>query len=387
MPQTTQSTLAKKMNRLLPFVAIGTVADCQSILEPTNRLLVKAGLNILNQGQTPYPGLNELTKQTALGDKQIQGYQIGSRDLAFTYSPILNSSGRMSHAKLSIDTLAASKTNAPKLAQELVATNHQRKQDVKNITKDLEADAHSQVNSGSKLIWIQGDFSKGLTGLLASKLENQFQLPVAVVSKSGDVFTGSMRAGLGYHLPEILQRAEKYITKYGGHHQAAGFSTTESQIGPLRESLQQEFETYQPDIPSELNFIPEEFRDKIPPQIEHLKTRKEVIWLNDQNELSTDLLKETMSLDPFGQDFPMPEYLLPIQTYQSRLFGTQGQHLKINLPSGLVITSFNIDSNLQNKFFGSQQPQTIWVKVYVSQNTWNGRTNLELIGDVLEIKI
>jgi hypothetical protein len=97
------------------------------------------------------------------------------------------------------------------------------------------------------------------------------------------------------------------------------------------------------------------------------------------------LLKETLLLDPFGQDFPMPEYLLPIQTYQSRLFGTQGQHLKINLPSGLVITSFNLDSNLQDKFFGSQQPQTIWVKAYVSQNTWNGRTNLELIGDVLEV--
>jgi single-stranded DNA-specific DHH superfamily exonuclease len=113
----------QKLNKLLPFVAIGTVADCQSILEPTNRLLVKAGLSLISKEQTPYPGLDELTKQTALSDKQHQGYQIGSRDLAFTYSPILNSSGRMSHAKLSIQTLIADKSLAPSLAQELIETN------------------------------------------------------------------------------------------------------------------------------------------------------------------------------------------------------------------------------------------------------------------------
>ena len=40
-PKTKSSRLAK-LNRLLPLVAIGTVADCQSIIEPTNRMLVKA---------------------------------------------------------------------------------------------------------------------------------------------------------------------------------------------------------------------------------------------------------------------------------------------------------------------------------------------------------
>jgi single-stranded DNA-specific DHH superfamily exonuclease len=379
---TSQPTFAKKMNRLLPFVAIGTVADCQSILEPTNRLLVKAGLNTINQGQIPYPGLNELTKQTALGDKQMQGYQIGSRDLAFTYSPILNSSGRMSHAKLSIDTLAANPGNSSLLAQELIATNHQRKQDVKNITKDLETDARSQVESGKKMIWIQGDFSKGLTGLLASKLENQFQLPVTVVSKSGEIFTGSMRAGVGYHLPKVLRKVEKYLTKYGGHPHAAGFSTTESQIEFLRESLQEEFETYQPNISSELNYIPKEFRDIIPRQIRYLKTRKELVWLESQDELSADLLKETMSLDPFGQDFSMPEYIVPLERYETRLFGSEGQHLKINI-NGITLTSFYLDTDKQQMFFNEVQPSKLWVKVYVSQNSWNNRTNLELIGDIL----
>jgi single-stranded-DNA-specific exonuclease len=381
----TQTTLPKKLNKLLPFVAIGTVADCQSILEPTNRLLVKAGLSLISKEQTPYPGLDELTKQTALSDKQHQGYQIGSRDLAFTYSPILNSSGRMSHAKLSIQTLIADKSLAPSLAQELIETNQKRKQDVKNITADLEMRAKDQFDSGQKLIWIQGDFSKGLTGLLASKLENRFSTPVAVVSRSDESYTGSIRAGDGYHIPNLLKEVDQYLDKYGGHPQAAGFSTTQSHIQNLKKALQQQFASYTPTIDTSINYIPKDILSTIPESLKPLQNRPEIIWLESQDELTLELLKETLLLDPFGQDFPMPEYLLPIQTYQSRLFGTQGQHLKINLPSGLVITSFNLDSNLQDKFFGSQQPQAIWVKVYVSQNTWNGRTNLELIGDVLEV--
>ena len=174
------------LNRLLPLVAIGTVADCQSILDTTNRLLVKAGLQIITKNQHRIEGLTELLIQTGLWAKMESGYQIGSQDLGFTLSPILNSSGRLSHAKLSISVLLGQKTNAEnseKLVEntkKLIQTNTDRKQMVKDILEDLEIRAQKQKNE--PLIWLVGDWSKGIIGLLASRIVNQYNLPVIIIS-------------------------------------------------------------------------------------------------------------------------------------------------------------------------------------------------------------
>jgi single-stranded-DNA-specific exonuclease len=189
----------KKLNRLLPLVAIGTVADCQSIIEPTNRLLVKTGLQILQNKQHNIVGLNELINQSGLGEKMAQGYELTSQDLGFTLSPILNSSGRISHARLSIITLLAGNSNvrnatlieenqeywqenAADLASMLIQTNQDRKQMVKDILSEVETEAEKQFQEGNKLLWLEGQWNKGIIGLLASRLVNQYDLPVVVIS-------------------------------------------------------------------------------------------------------------------------------------------------------------------------------------------------------------
>ncbi len=183
------------LNKLLPLVAIGTVADCQSILDQTNRLLVKSGLQILQTKKYGIVGLNELMDQTGLNKKMEAGYKLNSQDLGFTLSPILNSSGRISHARLSISTLIAVKgqslvhenqefrdLTAQDLAGRLILTNQERKQVVKDILHEVESEAKSQYESGQKVLWLEGEWSKGIVGLLASRLVNEYNLPVVVVS-------------------------------------------------------------------------------------------------------------------------------------------------------------------------------------------------------------
>jgi single-stranded-DNA-specific exonuclease len=190
-----------KLNRLLPLVAVGTVADCQSIIEPTNRLLVKAGLQILQNDTHKISGLSELMTQAGLTKKISEGYQLTSQDLGFVLSPILNSSGRISHARLSIATLLKDPniTNSNQLVTEnikhfqesgeelakfLIDTNNERKAMVKDILGEVETEAKLQVESGRKTIWLEGEWNKGIIGLLASRLVNQYNLPVIVVSKA-----------------------------------------------------------------------------------------------------------------------------------------------------------------------------------------------------------
>jgi single-stranded-DNA-specific exonuclease len=195
-----KSSRLAKLNRLLPLVAIGTVADCQSIIEPTNRLLVKAGLQILQTNFHKIAGLSELMNQAGLSKKIQEGYQLTSQDLGFVLSPILNSSGRISHARLSIATLLKDpkifnsnqliteniehfQESGADLAKFLIDTNTERKTIVKDILGEVETEAKNQVESGSKTIWLEGDWNKGIIGLLASRLVNQYNLPVIVVSK------------------------------------------------------------------------------------------------------------------------------------------------------------------------------------------------------------
>ena len=199
----TKSTRLAKLNRLLPLVAIGTVADCQSIIEPTNRMLVKAGLQILQSNSHKIAGLSELMNQAGLSKKIQEGYQLTSQDLGFVLSPILNSSGRISHARLSIVTLLKdpkiNNTNqlvteniehfqesGAELAKFLIDTNTERKAMVKDILGEVEQTAKEQVQSGHKIIWLEDQWNKGIIGLLASRLVNQYNLPVIVISKMCD---------------------------------------------------------------------------------------------------------------------------------------------------------------------------------------------------------
>ena len=186
-----------RLNRLLPLVAIGTVADCQSIIDPTNRLLVKAGLKILASGNHGIVGLSELMAQTGLTAKIQSGLTLSSQDIAFTLSPILNSSGRMSHAYKSIASLLGTQDNdllpfahsdykvsstIEYYVADLIETNQARKAEVKSILADLEQEAINQVHTGSPMIWIESSISKGIIGLIASRLVSKYHIPTIVIS-------------------------------------------------------------------------------------------------------------------------------------------------------------------------------------------------------------
>jgi single-stranded-DNA-specific exonuclease len=141
--------------------------------------------------------------QAGLSKKMQEGYQLTSQDLGFVLSPILNSSGRISHARLSIATLLKDpkifnssqlvtknieylQKSGAELAKFLIDTNTERKAMVKDILGEVELEAKNQVESGSKTIWLEGDWNKGIIGLLASRLVNQYNLPVIVVSKMSE---------------------------------------------------------------------------------------------------------------------------------------------------------------------------------------------------------
>ncbi|GEM_PF-1595887 len=372
--------VVQKLNHLLGFVAIGTMADCQSILDTTNRLLVKAGIQILQQNKHLFLGLKSLLVQTGLQEKINQGYKLNSQDLAFVFAPILNSSGRISHANLSIQLLLAdSLDKADFLALELIAINEERKNMVKQISTVLTQNVNTQITQNYSCIWLEGDWNKGIIGLLASKFTTQFALPCVVVSIEGDQAVASLRAPEGFYLPEAMKKASQWLTKFGGHPGAAGFTCDAADLPKVKEILQQAL-AHQAQNLSKPNqvFVPDNFT--VPPQLQALSTNPSYIWLT-VDDLNIDLLQKVWNLDPFGQDFPIPKFVFNLENYSLRWLGQGGRHIRINLKQEISVTIFNPDEEIKQQFLQANLPKNIWLEAKLTQNTWNGSTRNDLVAE------
>ncbi len=372
----------KNLNKLLPFVAIGTVADCQSVLDPTNRLLVRAGLQMMQNQSFDNSGLTELIKQTGVLEKMQSGYKLTSQDLGFVFSPILNASGRVSHAKLSISTLLSDYPEAGILATELIAANQERKQIVKDILVEVETQAREQILANASFIWLQGDWSKGIVGLIASRLVNQYTVPVIVVSIDEGHASGSLRAPEGYHLPNAMNQMIDLFEKCGGHPCAAGFSATADSLSDIKDGFTRFLAEQKENLVSgEIVFYT---KDLVPQHLHHLLVDPKILWL-DEGEITTDFIQEVWLLDPFGQDFPFPHLTFTTILTNVKFMGNNQQHFKTILSSGVALTAFNIDSDIQKQLIGGSSI-SVWITAKISQNSWNGQTKNELIVDKIYLQ-
>lgn len=349
-----------KLNKLLPFVAIGTIADAQSVVEPTNRLLIKSGIHVLNNSKLFF-GLEDLIEKLGIREKMLSGYQIDSQDLAFLLSPILNASGRIAHAKLSIQTLINTNYNQTEnLATKLIQVNTDRKNLVKEYLENINLEVDQQLNQNKKLIWLVGDWNKGIVGLMASRILNQTNLPVAVLSISESEVTGSFRAPNGYNLPEALNKCSDLLIKFGGHPQAAGFTAKLENVSQLAESLEKVFSAS-----LDLSRVD-------PNQLKQIN-------LNIQ-DISSLFFAKILILDPFGIDFPVPTILLKakdLEKYDKKDM-SGGKHIKMTVKD-VDIIFFNLETTLKEQLIGGKFSQNTNLEFNIGKNFWNGKLSYQLI--------
>jgi single-stranded-DNA-specific exonuclease len=348
------------LNKLLPFVSIGTIADAQSVLEPCNRLLIKAGIKVINNSNTYY-GLESLIQELGLREKMSSGYQIDSQDMAFLFSPILNASGRISHANISINTLVQNSLNKKtNLAKDLIQINTDRKNIVKEYTASLDAEVKKQMDSQNKMIWLVGDWNKGVVGLIASRIQNQVNLPVAVISIGQENLSGSFRAPNGYNLPSALEECKDLLIKFGGHPQAAGFTFLQQNLDELKIRLDKYFSNS-----DSFNLVSD------PNQARKLNL--------NVLEINAELLEELLLLDPFGIDFPTPiicidqKEVINLQKQEMSL----GKHFKLSL-NNIDLIFFNLSQEQKDDILNSKNKSLI-LEFNIGKNYWKGKKSYQLI--------
>ena len=213
------------LNFLLPYVAIGTVADMVA-LDPANRMLVSIGLDRMRSGQAPV-GVEALIKESGA----LHAY-LTTMDIGFGMGPRINAAGRLDTMDAGIDLLLATDPKeARRLAKLLSETNEQRKRLQKEATDDVSTMLDVTFTEDMRAL-VRGspDWHPGIVGLVASRLKENFHRPSFVFSLADGYAKGSGRSIPGFHLKdaleEVARRCPGVLAKFGGHAMAAGATLT-----------------------------------------------------------------------------------------------------------------------------------------------------------------
>ena len=202
----------------LDMVAVSIASDLVDI-RGENRVLSFYGLKKLNEN--PSIGL-----QTLLDDcPKKEQYTIS--DIIFGIGPRINAAGRIADAKAAVKVLIEKDYNtAKKYAKVLSERNHERKE----LDSDITRDAVDMVQNSPRLMSkysmvLQGEgWSKGVIGIVASRMVEQFYKPTIVFSLNDGMLTGSARSIKTFDIHEAIGACGELVEQFGGHKYAAGLS-------------------------------------------------------------------------------------------------------------------------------------------------------------------
>lgn len=208
----------------LDLLAVSIAADIVPILGE-NRILTHFGLKKLNEN--PTVGLRAIIQLCC--DKK----DLNITDIVFTIAPRINAAGRMGDAKNAVELLLSNNMQeAESRAQVINETNTDRRDVDANITREamLVAEATSDFTSRRTTVVYGQNWHKGVIGIVASRLVEQYYRPTIVFSHADGLLTGSARSVNGFDIHHAISQCAEYVDQFGGHKYAAGLTLREENI-------------------------------------------------------------------------------------------------------------------------------------------------------------
>ena len=335
----------------LDMVAVSIASDLVDI-RGENRVLSFYGLKKLNEN--PSIGL-----QTLLYDcPKKEQYTIS--DIIFGIGPRINAAGRIADAKAAVKVLIEKDYNtAKKYAKVLSERNHERKE----LDSDITRDAVDMVQNSPRLMSkysmvLQGEgWSKGVIGIVASRMVEQFYKPTIVFSLNDGVLTGSARSIKTFDIHEAIGACGDLVEQFGGHKYAAGLSI---KVG---------------------NF--DAFADKFEAIVRESVTADDLVPVVEYDmEMETSMITPGMmkilkQLSPFGPGNSIPVFRSNNLKANQTAKILKDRHLKMQVqtPNGPMDS---IGFGLAEHWPYVTDAQIFHACYCIEENTYNGRTNLQL---------
>jgi single-stranded-DNA-specific exonuclease len=208
----------------------------------------------------------------------------------------------------------------------------------------------------SVIVLASEGWHKGVIGIVASRIAEECNRPVFVLSIEGRSARGSARSIPSFDLYQSLAGCKELLTAFGGHKQAAGLELDARNIPGFEECINRLADR----IIAEEDFIPS----------------IEIDAVVDFSDISFSLTKELELLEPFG--FQNPQPLLGskrLKVLYPKI--VKDSHLKMKLKQqnqSLDAIGFNM-APLFNRITSTNTVDAVFTPTV---NEWDGQTCLQL---------
>lgn len=302
-------TKKKKMPNILKYldlVTLGTVGDV-SPLVGENRIIVKHGLVMLSENFGRV-GIKEIKDMLGL-----YGKKIGVTDISFIINPRINAAARMGKGTKGVKLFTTyDEKEARQLVEDLNAENKSRQHLERKIIKEIHQIIEgNQLNKKYKAIVLYShSWHPSIIGVIASRVVEQYNMPVIAISFNGPIGKGSARSHSSFNLYKSIKHLSRLLYDFGGHKNAVGLKVAFENVA----DLQREFNEY---VASNMS------DDELTPAIK-------VDAILEPEDINMKLLDSIKRLEPFGERNPEPVFLMKdVKVFESfRFSGHNGETLR-----------------------------------------------------------
>ena len=303
---------AKANERDLQLVALAALADIMP-LKNENRIFIRHGVESMNKGNAR-EGLKEL-----LSLQNLLGKRSTATDLSWNINPALNATGRLGQPEIGLELfLEKDAGKRTEIAQKIIEMNNERKalgNEGWNYAA-LQAKESIQKYGGKLCVIIDERINRGVSGTIAGKLVNLYDIPSMAITFVDDNAIGSMRSCRGFEVLSLLDKMADLFVSYGGHAYAAGFTFKKERLNDFLAAL-----------------------DKFAPQIELSSSEAEQINIDAEippDYLKPDLLAIVDDFEPYGEENRELTFMSKsLRICDAMIIGkTERQHLKLTFDLG-----------------------------------------------------
>ena len=355
------------LEQFLDLVVVSIASDIVPITGE-NRILAYYGLKRINSYARPgiEAILNVSNFQKSVGENQaIRQFnrELTINDLVFILGPRINAAGRIESARNSVELLITEdRIKASELGKQINDLNTERKNlDSLATLQALEMIRGDEtlLNRKSTVIF-RPDWHKGVIGIVASRLIENYYKPTIVLTKAEGLITGSARSIKGFDIYDAVDSCGDLLEHFGGHTYAAGLSLKPENL----DNLIERFENYVARVVNSDMMVPEIEIDAM------LKIK----------EINSKFYKILNQFAPFGPGNMSPVFQTDqvIDTGNARIVGNN--HLKLNVVqldvTGYPISAIAFQQGDQFEFVKGGIPFNICY--HIEENEWNGQKSLQL---------
>lgn len=219
--------------QFLDLVVVSIASDVVPIIGE-NRILADMGLLKLNSN--PGVGLKSIIRVAGMA-----GRELTISDIIFKIGPRINAAGRIESGNDAVALLVSEDENiAYGMSCTINECNETRKDLDRNITREALALLEDNVAQREKktTVLFHPEWHKGVIGIVASRLTENYYRPTVVLTESKGMITGSARSVDGYDLYHAIEACQDLLENFGGHTYAAGLTLRPENINAFIERFE-----------------------------------------------------------------------------------------------------------------------------------------------------